>query len=223
MAEDATSETRETVATSGSPSAFACWRCPRSSSHLSHQSRGTGIAQLPDRAGRYLLITLRRRRFALTVAVGSHPKSVRRPCWRRRADRPRCQRLCRPCIYCSDCDGLGRHHLLPIGDCWALVLGLCILRCNPPPTVPEATGPLWVGQWPVTMPANTGSHRPSAMSSTVEVAPPQWSPASDPVAVAAQPPMRRSPRQRPSRAAPDRPASRQGTRTEPSHLISPRP
>ncbi len=108
---------------------------------------------------------------------------------------------------------------VPVGDREGLDFVSTLLTSDPPPTGPGATGPRQVGEGPATISANTGGQRPPATSSTVEGAAPESAPACDPVAVAAQPPMRRSPRRRPGRAVPDRPAPQQGTRTLPPHRV----
>ena len=109
----------------------------------------------------------------------------------------------------------------PLGDCWGSIVRSMRSRSHPPPPAPEATWPLWVGQRPVTMHANTGGQGVPATPSAVEFAAPKWPPACDSAPVAAQLPMRQSPRRMPGRAGPDRPAPRRGTRTVPPHRISP--
>ena len=88
-------------------------------------------------------------------------------------------------------------------------------------TTPEATGPLWVGEWPVARRANVGGHGRPATPPTVDLAVPKWPPACEPGVAAAPPPTKRSPRRRPPPAGPDRRVPRQGTRALPPHQISP--
>jgi hypothetical protein len=112
------------------------------------------------------------------------------------------------------------HHLL-----YRFHLGLLgldrrvVLRSDPSPSAAEATVRLGIEERPLPMIANIASRGRAATACVADVAGPMWPPAFDPVAAVAQPPMRRSPRRRPHRAAPDQPGPRQGTRALPPPRI----
>jgi len=137
---------------------------------------------------------------------------------------PTCQHLRRRCLCCSNPVRSGSHHLLfrfPSGPLGLGRSARCVLSRDLASADWEAIGPRGVGERPEPTRANSGGHGPPATTSTAKVAAQMWLPACELVASVARHSMRRSPLRRPSRAAPNRPASGPGTRPSLLALISP--